>query len=307
MTATEKKWIAISGASGFVGQALCRALLQKGYGVYALGRDKTKLEKCCPAEVHPDLQPHDYSELASLRPHAVVNLAGENIAQRRWSLAQKQRLLDSRVQTTRQLVSAARRDWPTLSCFISASAIGVYGDRGESLLDENSAAGNGFSAELCRHWEACVDNLPCRTVIARLGVVLDRDRKQGALAKMRPAFALGLGTRFGSGQQWQAYIHRRDVVEALCFFIDHEECRGVYNLVSPEPVRNQEFSQQLARALHRPLFLQMPQAVAALLFGEMQELFFSSQRVVPAALASSGYPFQFSSMEAILRDCVERP
>ncbi len=175
------------------------------------------------------------------------------------------------------------------------------------LLDENSAAGNGFSAELCRHWEACVDNLPCRTVIARLGVVLDRDRKQGALAKMRPAFALGLGTRFGSGQQWQAYIHRRDVVEALCFFIDREECRGVYNLVSPEPVRNQEFSQQLARALHRPLFLQMPQAVAALLFGEMQELFFSSQRVVPAALASSGYPFQFSSMEAILHDCVERP
>ena len=127
MTATEKKWIAISGASGFVGQALCHALLQKGYGVYALGRDKTKLEKCFPGEVYPDLQPHDYSELASLRPHAVVNLAGENIAQRRWSLAQKQRLLDSRVQTTRQLVSAARRDWPTLSCFISASAIGVYG------------------------------------------------------------------------------------------------------------------------------------------------------------------------------------
>ena len=303
----EKKWIAVSGASGFVGQRLCQTLVQKGYGVYALGRDKTKLQKCFPPEHYPDIAAHDYSELAALRPYAVVNLAGENIAQRRWSAAQKQRLLDSRIDVTQQLVSAARQQWSTLQCFISASAIGFYGDRGEAVLDERSNGGEGFSAELCQRWEDCVDGLRCRSVIARLGVVLDRDRQQGALAKMRPAFALGLGTQFGNGQQWQAYIHRHDVVAALCFLIEQPQCSGIYNLVCPEPVRNREFSQQLAGALHRPLFMRLPQAVARLLFGEMQELFFISQRVMPSALQVAGFDFHFASLDALLEDCVKAP
>ncbi len=296
--------VAVSGASGFIGRALCASLLERGHQVLALGRDKSALQRGF-ASLPAGLSSHDYSELAALNPTAVINLAGENIAARRWRPAQKQRLLDSRLSTTRQLCEAAEH-WPALHSFISASAIGYYGDGGEAPLNELAAAGDGFAAELCQRWE---DSVRCRArrVIARLAVVLDRDRDAGALAKMRPPFALGVGPRFGSGRQWQAYIHRRDAVRALIFLLEQPALSGTFNLSCTEPLRNRRFSELLAAELRRPLWLAIPEMAAALLFGEMRELFYNSQRVVPQALLDAGFRFDFPLVEEALHDALQAP
>ncbi|WP_372865030.1 TIGR01777 family oxidoreductase [Spongiibacter sp.] len=299
---SDSQRVAVSGASGFIGRALCASLLERGHQVLALGRDKSALQRGF-ASLPAGLSSHDYSELAALNPTAVINLAGENIAARRWRPAQKQRLLDSRLNTTRRLCEAAEH-WPALHSFISASAIGYYGDGGDSPLNESAAAGSGFAAELCQRWE---DSVQCqaRRVIARLAVVLDRERDAGALAKMRLPFSLGLGARFGSGQQWQAYIHRRDAVRALIFLLETPALSGTFNLSCPEPLRNRQFSEQLAAKLHRPLLLSIPETAAALLFGEMRELFYQSQRVVPTALLNAAFQFDFASVDSALDDALQ--
>lgn len=304
MSAAQQERVAVAGASGFVGQALCCQLIANGYDVHALGRSKARLHNVFGIKTEP-FHTHDYSVLRTLDPHIVINLAGENIAARRWSTDQKQCLLDSRLSVTQQLSKAAK-NWPSLHTFVSASAIGVYGNGGEHELSENAPAGQGFSAELCQRWEDSVSS-PCRSIIARFSVILDRDRNAGALAKMRPAFAFGAGAYFGHGQQWQSYIHRHDAVKALLFLIQQQQLEGVFNISGPSPVTNYEFSQELATKLHRPLCLSIPEFAAKILFGEMRELFYSSQRVVPQALLDAGFEFDFPTVASMLDDALQRP
>lgn len=301
---TRPERIAIAGASGFIGQALCRELVAQGHEVHVLGRSAAHLAKtfsdCLPAE-----RIHNYQELNQLDPNVLINLSGENIAARRWRPAQKRRLLASRVELTEQLCHASAQ-WPSLHTFINASAIGVYGNGGDDQLSEASPPGQGFSAELCQRWENSA-RPQCRRIIARFAVVLDRDTKLGALAKMRPAFALGAGVVFGSGEQWQSYIHRHDAVQAIIFLMHSTSLSGVFNVCGPQPLSNRRFSQLLAGKLGRPLLLAMPEFVAKLLFGEMRELFYQSQRVVPQRLVDAGFEFRFASVDEMLDDALKPP
>lgn len=301
---TQQESVAVIGASGFIGQALCCQLLAQGYKVHAVGRSKAHLQAVF-GEEQADIQLHDYSTLREIDAHIVVNLAGENIAAKRWSAQQKDRLLSSRLSATEQVNVAVKR-WPSLHTFINASAIGIYGDGGDRELNENSPIGRGFSAELCQRWEESI-NSPCRTIVARFAVVLDRDRDAGALAKMRPAFSLGVGAYFGHGKQWQAYIHRHDAVKALLFFIENKELEGAFNISGPEPVTNREFSQLLASKLRRPLLFSIPEFAAKILFGEMRELFYSSQRIIPDGLLKAGFSFDFPTIDRMLDDALQHP
>lgn len=296
--------IVIAGASGFIGQALCRELIELGHEVHVLGRSRAHLTKAFSGTVAAE-HIHDYQDLNTLDPDVLVNLSGENIAAKRWRPAQKQQLLASRIELTEQLCRASAH-WPSLHTFINASAIGFYGDGGETPLSEASPAGQGFSAELCQRWENSA-RPECRRIITRFAVVLDRDRKQGALAKMRPAFALGAGVVFGSGEQWQSYIHRHDAVQAIIFLMQNTSLSGVFNVCGPQPLSNRRFSQLLASKLGRPLLLSMPEFVAKLLFGEMRELFYQSQRVVPQRLLEEGFQFRFPNVDNMLDDALAGP
>lgn len=287
--------IAITGASGFIGQALCAALLARGDGVYALGRNTHHTAKVLHTALEQRLPEHcvvaDYQQLATLDPTAVINLAGENIAAARWTARRKQTLLASRLDTSAQISQAIAQHWPAVKTVISASAIGYYGDAGDTTLAESAPPGSDFAADLCQRWEAAIPEFAGRrSIITRFGVVLGNG---GALAKMRLPFALGLGSQFGDGQHWQAYIHRDDAVAALLYLLDSETLTGTFNLVCPEPVRNRDFTRNLARSLHRPAFLRLPRFAADLAFGEMADVLYASQRVIPQALTDSGFKFHY--------------
>lgn len=297
--------VAITGASGFIGQALCQALVERGDGVYALSRSPAQTAKQLDHLNSAQCVVAGYDQLAALSPTAVINLAGENIAAGRWTKRRKQQLLASRLETSAKVCDAIQRHWPAVATLISASAIGYYGDAGDTVLDETSAPGEDFAADLCQRWEAAVADLhDCRRVITRFGVVLGDG---GALEKMRLPFALGLGTQFADGQHWQAYIHRDDAVAALLFLLDSTALSGVFNLVCPDPIRNRDFTRALARTLHRPAVLRLPRPVANLTFGEMSTLLYASQRVIPQALTSSGFQFHYPTVAGALQTALGKP
>lgn len=300
--------IAITGASGFIGQALCKALLERGDGVYALGRSPTVTARALLGSLGRALPEHcvvaDYQQLPALDPTAVINLAGENIAAGRWTARRKRDLLASRLDTSKRISEAIAQHWSAVETVISASAIGYYGDAGETALAENAPLGRDFAADLCQRWEAAIPEFEGRRrLITRFGVVLGDG---GALAKMRLPFSLGLGSQFGNGQHWQAYIHRDDAVAALLFLLDCEALSGTFNLVCPEPIRNRDFTRALAHSLNRPAFLRLPRAAAKLVFGEMAEVLYASQRVLPKALLESGFRFHYPTVPKAIEAALPR-
>jgi len=237
-----------------------------------------------------------------------VNLAGASIAAGRWTEARKRLLWSSRVDATQSLIAALSRLSPPPAVFISASAVGYYGDRGDELLTEASAPGKDFLAQLAQNWEAAAQQAAqhgMRTVILRFGMVLAPHG--GALARMLPPFRFGLGGPLGSGRQWVSWIALEDAVGIITQALEHAEWGGVYNAVAPEPVRNRDFARALGHVLGRPAALPVPAVALRLLFGELADaLLLASQRVIPQRLQAVGYQYAYNDLTMALAAMLKR-
>jgi len=292
--------VAITGASGLIGSALAKLLRERGNEVVAVTRSPT------PATTDIGWDPQQGFEPADVLSgcDAVVNLAGESI-NGRWTARKKARIMDSRLHATEAVVAGIAAAHPRPSVLINGSAIGLYGDAGDEELDEHSAPGETFLAEVTSRWEAAarrvevVDGAPVRLCLARFGVVLAGTG--GALPEMLTPFRLGLGGKIGSGRQWMSWIHVSDAAEALLFMLDNPEASGPYNVVAPNPARNRDFSKTLGAVLGRPTIVRVPKLGVRLGLGEMgQALLLDGQRAVPARLLSAGFVFGFPELRAAL-------
>jgi uncharacterized protein (TIGR01777 family) len=292
--------ITVTGASGFIGNHLIQDLLDAGHGIHALGRRRNaNLPQAVRfSEWHSTESEPPSEALASA--DAIVYLAGESVAQR-WTSEVKQRIRGSRVDGTRNLVNALAKQSRRPQVLVCASAIGYYGSRGDEVLTETSAPGSDFLAQVVIDWEQAArqaEALGIRVVPLRFGVVVGTGG--GALAKMLPPFRLGLGGPLASGQQWMSWIHVDDVIALIRFSLDNSAVHGPLNATSPHPVRNAEFTNELAAALHRPAIFPVPKFALKTLFGEMAEVILGSQRVLPKAAQSAGFQFQYPELRPAL-------
>ncbi len=286
--------VVVSGGRGFIGSALVPRVLERAEDVAVLSRspEKVRSGRGIPWSAVAEAGTAD----------VVINLAGENVGAGRWTAERKRRIFDSRLNATRALVDAMR-DAPTKGrTFISVSAVGFYGVRGEEVLDENSSSGSGFLAEVTRQWESAAHRADsvARVVIFRFGVVLGAGG--GALQKMLPPFRLGVGGPIGSGTQWMSWVDLADVIRAMEWAINQPEVRGVYNITASEPARNGDFARTLGRVLHRPSFMPAPAFALRLIFGEMaDEMLLGGQRVMPSRATAEGFTFNYPTLEGSLR------
>ena len=293
--------IAIAGASGLVGAAISPQLEAEGHDVVRLVRSSPR-----PGELewHPN---QDTIEPAKLEGFdALINLAGENVAEGRWTEEKKKKIHDSRVHGTHLLSEAIAKLTTKPRVFLCASATGIYGDRGDETLDEQSESGGGFLAGVCREWEMATEpahRASVRVVNLRFGPILAR--AGGMLEKMLTPFKMGLGGKVGSGKQYISWVALDDVVAALKLALENESIRGPLNIVSPKPVTNERFTRALGEALSRPTVMSMPAFAARLAFGEMaDEMLLVSQRVVPKRLNTAGFAFQNPDLESAIRKYV---
>lgn len=234
---------------------------------------------------------------------AVINLAGEPIADKRWTDTQKKKICDSRWNITAELVSKINDSTSPPDVFISGSAIGFYGNQGDRVVSEDTPPHNEFTHELCAKWEAIANSVvqeDTRVVTLRTGVVLTE--KGGALDKMALPFKLGTGGTLGSGKQYLAWIHLQDMVQGISFLLNNSSCRGAFNLTAPVPVTNKEFSKSLAKALKRPCLFNVPSFVMKIAMGESSTMILEGQRVIPEKLIAAGYKFTFPSLTEALSD-----
>lgn len=293
--------ILVSGASGPIGKALLPALTGEGHTVVRMVRKTPRQPDEIQWDISKPLPPETLSGI-----DAVIHLAGETIVGR-WTETKKQRILDSRIEGTRHLAQAAAAAPIKPKAFISASAIGYYGSRGDEVLKEDSGSGNGFLAEVCRQWEGATRpaaDAGIRTVHTRFGLVLSKDG--GALPKMLLPFRLGLGGRVGDGRQWWSWVAMEDLVGAIIHALN-QDLNGAVNVVSPNPVTNLQFTRILAKVLSRPAPFPMPAFAARLVFGQMgDELLLASQRVEPSKLKGSNYQFRFLELKRCLESLLTK-
>ena len=291
--------ILISGGGGFVGGALLRRWRDEGVAVTRLWRG------AAPAGEHAIAWDplEGVADPAALEGFdACVHLAGASIVGKRWTVARKRLLQDSRVTATERLVEQLGALESPPKTFLCASAVGYYGDRGDTRLDETSPPGSGFLADLCQRWEAAATRLDSvsRVVQLRIGMVLNP--RGGALAAMLPLFKLGLGGPLGSGMHYVSWVGLDGLRAAVSHILARQDLRGPVNLVAPEPLTNKEFTKILGRVLRRPAMLPAPRPALRLVLGEMAgELLFSSARVYPKRLLDTGFVFQHGGLEATLR------
>jgi uncharacterized protein len=298
--------VLVSGASGPIGAAILPTLERAGSEVVRLVRGPARPGGSDQISWDPMVETGGLSGAAVSGFDGVIHLAGESVVGR-WTDGKKKAIRESRVRGTRNLATALARSESKPKVFVCASAIGFYGDRGEEVLNEESASGQGFLPEVCREWEAAsriAAEAGIRTVNLRFGVVLSR--KGGALQKMLTPFKLGLGGRIGNGKQWFSWVHGEDVAGAVQHALRTESLSGAVNMVAPNPVRNAEFTKVLASVLGRPAFFPVPGFALGLVFGEpaAKELFLASQRVEPTKLKASGYRFQFDELRGALESLV---
>lgn len=292
--------IVIAGGTGFIGEPLVRRLVARGDDVTVLSRNPAKVKAGRGLAWDGKTQGAWSDAVASA--DAVINLAGEGVADARWTAERKQKLISSRLDATRALVEAMRREPSRRRVFINASAVGLYGDRGDETLDENSTPGGGFLADLVKQWEEAARAAEplARLVVIRIGIVLAKDG--GALGKMLLPFKLGGGGPIGNGKQWMSWIDREDVLRMIEWALDNDSVRGAFNATAPEPVRNRDFARALGAALRRPALLPAPPFALRIAFGEMaDEALIAGQRVLPQRALSEGFVFESRTIDAALK------
>jgi uncharacterized protein (TIGR01777 family) len=316
--------VLVTGATGLVGTALVKSLARDGHTVCRLLRRESETSKKAakgaraekPAgpgqvlDVAWDPEASAASAIGDPQGHvtgadAVVNLAGASVADGKWTIQRKMQLRASRIKTTRSLITALDKIGVRPSVFVSASAIGIYGDRGDEILTEESSAGRGFLAGLTKEWETearAAQALGMRVVCARFGIVLSKNG--GALPQMMRAFRLMVGGKLGSGRQWMSWVTLDDAIGALRFGLERTSVSGAANVVSLQPVRNEKFASELGRAMHRPAIFPTPPFALRMALGKeaAEEMILASTRVLPKRLQEFGYEFAHADLRLALED-----
>ncbi len=299
------KRILITGATGFIGRKLSSRLIEAGYQVTALSRNPEKTKSRLPQKtrlIKWDGHSCDKWIDTVSGATAIVNLAGENIGTGRWTRAKKQRVLQSRLNISKAIISAVEQADPKPKALIQASGIGYYGMRGEEMLDENSSLGTGFLAEVSTKWEQSIRPIEkhgARLAIIRLAPVLGNTG--GMMARLLPPFKFFLGCVPGTGRQWFSWVHIEDVVAVIQFLIENQDTSGIFNLTAPNPVQAKHFYKLLAKLMHRPPPVKIPPWALRLILGEMaDELLMADQRTIPKKLLEKGYTFKYPTAESAL-------
>jgi uncharacterized protein (TIGR01777 family) len=293
--------ILITGGTGFIGSALTKSLVEQGHAVTVLSRSPDKVAKICGAGVNA------LGSLSQLKAEdsfqVIINLAGAPIVDARWSEDRKQLIRNSRIGLTDHLITCIDRMKVKPELLISGSAIGYYGDQGDTVLTEQSTPYEDFSQQLCTDWEAAAkqaEQFGVRVCLIRTGLVIADGG--GFLQRMLPPFRFGLGGRLGDGRQWMSWIQRRDWISIAQAMIADSSMHGAYNATAPNPVTNAEFTRILAQCLKRPTLLPIPAWLLKILLGEMSQLVLGSQRVMPERLLAQGFKFQYDDLTAALNE-----
>lgn len=300
--------IILPGGSGMVGSLAAAHFASQGHSVFILSRSPEKTRQqlaSLPASVQvrgwDGATARGWAELID-SDTAIINLTGENLANKRWTPAQKQVILQSRTQPGQAIVQAVEQASEKPAVLLQVSGVGYYGASQGEVITEASPAGNDFPARVCQAWEtgtAPVEALGVRRVVMRTGVVLSK--RGGALPRMLLPFKLLIGGPLGNGRQWLAWLHELDQIAAFQFFIENPACQGVYNVTSPNPVQNRDFAKAIARAYGRPSWIPAPAFAIRLLFGEMATVVLDGQRVIPQRLLAEGFEFQYAEPLAALQ------
>ncbi|MFT4606395.1 MAG: hypothetical protein ACI9V8_000546 [Urechidicola sp.] len=291
----------ITGGTGFIGSALCSRLLEEQHNIVVLSRHPEAIKP--PIRALTDLEQLKDDDIFDV----VINLAGEPIANKRWSDQQKKRIFSSRIDTTKALIAYLKKSKNKPKLLINGSAIGYYGvDKTDDVIDETSGVDDSFSSQLCQRWEATAlkaEALGIRTCLLRTGIVLGKNG--GALSKMLPPFKMGLGGRIGHGKQWMSWIHLDDLVGIILYCINHDELKGAINGTSPNPVINEVFTKKLGTALKRLTIFPMPAIVVKLLMGQMgEELLLAGKRISPRKVLNAGYNFKYKTLDQALKNVI---
>ncbi len=295
--------VAITGATGLVGRSLVPKLLAVGHEVVVLTRNASAATQKFPQATVVQYRPLESGDWQQAIDgcDGVVNLAGEPIAEKKWTTEQKRILVDSRKIGTAKVVEAIEQASQKPRVLVNASAIGFYGSSETATFDESCGAGNDFLAGLCQQWEQAAAATTVRLVVLRLGIVLGDG---GALGKMIPAFRMFMGGPIGSGNQWFSWIHVDDVVAAIIRALTDEGMAGTFNATAPEPVRMKELSQQLGEAMGRPSWMPVPGFVLETMLGDGAIVVLEGQQVLPQALLAKGFSYQHGSIATALKACV---
>ncbi|MDP3148754.1 MAG: TIGR01777 family oxidoreductase [Ignavibacteria bacterium] len=302
------KKIVVTGATGLIGRELCKELFARGdeLTIFSTNIGKAKVVLPFAKEV---VEWKNYDKDYSVHldgKDAVIHLAGASVAGKRWTLSYKKEIYDSRINTTRNLVSSIEKCKQKPEVFISASAIGFYGERGDSILSETSSVGKDFLSYVCADWEKASDQFEkfdVRRVIVRTGIVLSLD--DGALKKMLLPFQLYVGGQLGNGKQWFSWIHLADIISLYLFLLDNKNLKGIFNAVSSRPVQMKTFAKTLGKVLHKPSLFPVPKFILKLVMGESASAILASQKVKPEALLQAGFNFKFENLELALKDLLK--
>ena len=287
--------IFITGGTGLIGQRLITRLAPEHH-ITVLSRSESKARATLPAAVSVTENLDAITNFDDF--DVIINLAGEPIADKRWTSQQKHQICQSRWQLTTALVTKINASATPPHTFISGSAIGYYGRQGDKPVTENNTKPHPeFTHEVCQRWEQIAETVKqhCRVCLLRTGVVLAAEG--GALEKMRLPFKLGLGGPIGSGEQYMSWIHLDDMVAGICFLMTHSRCSGPFNLTAPQPVTNKAFVSAFANALNRPAFMPLPGFALKVIMGEAADMLLTGQRVIPQKLLDAGFEFKFDSVE----------
>ena len=302
--------IIITGATGFIGNYLCKLLLEHNYEIVVLTRNASKARKnfgsmvtCVEWDARTNNGWQEYAEGA----YAIINLAGAGIADNLWTESYKKQILESRVSATKAVVMAIEATDEKPKVLLQGSATGIYASRGDEVLDESSAKGDSFLADVVDEWEAAaksVEKMGVRVCYLRTGVVLGKD--EGILKKLSLPFKLFVGGTPGSGKQWFSWIHIEDEVNIIFHLLKNEGAEGVYNLVSPDPLRIADFCQQMGSVINRPSWIPVPAFMLKLVMGQMaEETALISQRILPRRLMENGFRFSYPSLKPALQDLLD--
>jgi uncharacterized protein (TIGR01777 family) len=299
--------VVVTGATGFIGKALCFRLLEEKYDVVALSRSKEKGEKVFGTDakvIEWDGKSSEVWQDYANNAYAIVNLAGENIGSGRWTAEKKQSIIQSRLDAGKAVVEAVKSVEKKPKVIIQASAIGYYGLREDEIIDESFSAGEGFLANVVKKWELStqeVESHKTRRVIIRSGVVLGKEG--GAVLRLIKPFRLFVGGHLGSGKQWFSWIHLEDEIKAILFLMQREDLKNVFNLTAPHQLIQKDFARIMGKVMKRPSWFPVPGFVLRPVFGEMaKEMLLSGQRVVPRRLLEAGYRFVYPQAELALNE-----